>query len=47
MRRLTRTFVRRQANWFKADDPDIHWFTAGEDTLDQVGSAIRTFLDEA
>ena len=25
MRRLTRQFVRRQANWFKADDPDIEW----------------------
>ncbi len=29
MRRLTRAFVRRQANWFKPDDPSIHWFEAG------------------
>jgi tRNA dimethylallyltransferase len=29
MRRLTRVFVRRQANWFKPDDPHIHWFDAG------------------
>jgi tRNA dimethylallyltransferase len=28
MRRLTRIFVRRQANWFKADDPQIRWFEA-------------------
>ena len=24
MRRLTRIFIRRQANWFKLDDPSIH-----------------------
>lgn len=33
MRRATRVFVRRQANWFKEDDPDIHWFEAGQDNL--------------
>jgi tRNA dimethylallyltransferase len=26
MRRQTRQFVRRQANWFKPRDPLIHWF---------------------
>ena len=29
MRHLTRIFVRRQANWFKLDDPSIRWFEAG------------------
>lgn len=33
MRRATRVFVRRQTNWFKEDDPDIHWFYAGESNL--------------
>jgi tRNA dimethylallyltransferase len=33
MRRATRIFVRRQANWFKEDDPDIHWFEAGQNNL--------------
>jgi tRNA dimethylallyltransferase len=33
MRRATRVFVRRQANWFKADDPDIHWFEAGDENV--------------
>ncbi|MGD8405319.1 MAG: tRNA (adenosine(37)-N6)-dimethylallyltransferase MiaA [Anaerolineales bacterium] len=33
MRRATRVFVRRQANWFKEDDPNIHWFYAGESNL--------------
>ncbi len=28
MKRQTRVFVRRQANWFKESDPNIHWFTA-------------------
>ncbi len=26
IRRATRKFVRRQANWFKPGDPAIHWF---------------------
>jgi len=42
MRRATRVFVRRQANWFKEDDPDIHWFCAGESNLaDLVEDFIR------
>jgi len=28
MRRFTRQYVRRQANWFKESDPQIHWFDA-------------------
>jgi tRNA dimethylallyltransferase len=43
MKRLTRQFVRRQANWFKATDPDIHWFTVGPITVDEVESLIRSF----
>jgi tRNA dimethylallyltransferase len=33
MRRATRVFVRRQANWFKEDDPNIQWFEAGQENL--------------
>ena len=29
IRRATRVFVRRQANWFKETDPEIKWFTGG------------------
>lgn len=36
MRRATRVFVRRQGNWFKEDDPDIHWFEAGTENLTDV-----------
>lgn len=28
IKRHTRQFVRRQANWFKPSDPHIHWFKA-------------------
>lgn len=41
MRRQTRVFVRRQANWFKPDDPDIRLFPAGETTAHEVVDAIR------
>jgi tRNA dimethylallyltransferase len=46
MRRATRIFVRRQANWFKPDDTDIHWFRAGADTLEEMQRAIREFLGD-
>jgi tRNA dimethylallyltransferase len=46
MRRLTRTFVRRQANWFKAQDAGIHWFQAGDGKLDEIEKEIRAFLKE-
>jgi len=36
MQRATRVFVRRQANWFKPDDPDIHWVRAGACAQDEM-----------
>ncbi len=36
MRRNTRKFIRRQANWFKPDDPSIHWYSVEEDPLDEI-----------
>jgi tRNA dimethylallyltransferase len=42
MRRATRIFVRRQANWFKEDDPDIRWFEADqENVVEQIEDLIR------
>jgi len=41
MRRLTRVFVRRQANWFKADDSRIKWFGATNDAIDNIEALIR------
>ena len=46
MRRLTRLFVRRQANWFKAQDAEIHWFKAGEEKMAEIEKRIRAFLEE-
>jgi tRNA dimethylallyltransferase len=45
MRRLTRVFVRRQANWFRETDPQIHWFpAAGPDLLDKILNLLQTTL---
>lgn len=43
IKRLTRQFVRRQANWFKTGDPQIHWFRVEENTVEQVEAEIRAF----
>ncbi|HZW03995.1 MAG TPA: tRNA (adenosine(37)-N6)-dimethylallyltransferase MiaA, partial [Anaerolineaceae bacterium] len=42
MKRLTRQFVRRQANWFKETDPMIHWFDARAVTVEDIASLIRS-----
>ena len=44
MRRLTRIFVRRQVNWFKADDPQIRWFEMHETTGQEVEIYLRECL---
>jgi tRNA dimethylallyltransferase len=41
MKRKTRDFVRRQASWFRLDDPEIHWFQAGPGAIDSMEAAIR------
>ena len=44
MKHSTRVFVRRQANWFKPDDPEIHWFEAGSTKTEDILSWIRICL---
>jgi len=45
MRRLTRIFVRRQSNWFKESDPDIHWFhPENKNILSEIETLIRNFV---
>jgi tRNA dimethylallyltransferase len=44
VKRRTRKFVRRQANWFKSDDPDIHWFDVDHDSLEKIESFIYNWL---
>lgn len=44
IKRQTRVFVRRQAMWFRADDPAIHWVAAGEGAVEQIEGLIRAEL---
>lgn len=41
IKRLTRRFVRRQANWFKIDDPQIHWFNFEPNMLDMMIALVN------
>jgi len=45
MRRITRVFVRRQANWFKESDPQIKWFNPNDkDICESIVQFIRNAL---
>ncbi len=44
IRRATRIFVRRQANWFKESDPNIKWFKVIEGVVAEIESHIRQSL---
>ncbi len=41
IRRKTRLFVRRQANWFKPDDPEIKWFQYDEQVVKKMVDYIH------
>lgn len=45
IRKLTRQFVRRQANWFKETDPEIHWFDASGEFEEATARLIKAFLE--
>ena len=45
IRRATRVYVRRQANWFKESDPNIHWFKAQDGTVEKIEETIRQLVD--
>jgi tRNA dimethylallyltransferase len=45
IKRNTRTFVRRQANWFKPDDPRITWFRASDKLALEMEEVIRRRLN--
>jgi hypothetical protein len=38
--------VRRQANWFKPDDPAITWFELGEGNEEQVVDAMLKLAED-
>jgi len=44
IRRATRIFVRRQANWFKESDPNIKWFKVKEGMAGEIEAYIRAAL---
>jgi tRNA dimethylallyltransferase len=44
MRKATRIFVRRQANWFKPNDPEIQWFDASENNIEDIQGFITERL---
>jgi tRNA dimethylallyltransferase len=45
MKRITRVFVRRQANWFKESDPQIKWFNPNEkNAREEIEQFIRNAL---
>ncbi len=45
MRRTTRIFVRRQANWFKESDPHIKWFNPNQEkAVEQIEQYICNSL---
>lgn len=47
MKRITRIFVRRQANWFKESDPRIHWFhPERENLLEEIKTIIRNSMEK-
>ncbi|MDL1912122.1 tRNA (adenosine(37)-N6)-dimethylallyltransferase MiaA [Chloroflexi bacterium CFX6] len=45
MRRGTRVFVRRQANWFRESDPKIAWFKVEDGVGDKIEKTIRRSVD--
>jgi tRNA dimethylallyltransferase len=45
MKRQTRTFVRRQANWFKLNDPNIRWYPADQLDLKDIIDYIKSEQD--
>jgi tRNA dimethylallyltransferase len=46
MKRQTRIFVRRQANWFKRNDPAIHWFPVAPGVEGEIVMKISKSIDK-
>jgi hypothetical protein len=36
--------VRRQANWFKADDPEIRWIEAGPEAVEKIVGFLEAII---
>ena len=46
IRRATRVYVRRQANWFKESDPNIHWFKVEDGVVSKIEDHIQSSLEK-
>jgi tRNA dimethylallyltransferase len=44
MKRKTRIFIRRQANWFNTNDTEINWFWMNKDTAERIVRFILSWL---
>lgn len=45
IKQRTRQFVRRQANWFKENDPHIYWFPGEEESIPAIHAMIKEWLE--
>lgn len=45
IKRQTRVLVRRQANWFKADDPQIQWVRSDAQAAATIEQEVRRWLE--
>ncbi|NWG35087.1 MAG: tRNA (adenosine(37)-N6)-dimethylallyltransferase MiaA [Chloroflexi bacterium] len=45
IRRATRVYVRRQANWFKESDASIQWFRVEEGVVEEIEKNVRRLVD--
>jgi len=44
IKKKTRIFVRRQANWFKPTDSNINWFDISEKNFSEIELSLQLFL---
>jgi tRNA dimethylallyltransferase len=47
MRRATRIFVRRQANWFRESDENIKWFEVRPGVEGEIEGVMRNWLESS
>lgn len=46
VKKETRRFIRQQYNWFRLDDPDIHWFDVSGEYYGALHELVAGFLAE-
>ncbi len=48
IKRATRRFIRRQYNWFRLNDPSIHWFTVSDSSSpEEIEVVVREWLSSS